>query len=190
MGRYLLIGAGFSRNWGGPLSEEITGSLLGELHDDLEIANALRRGPFEDAFQGFQLPSAARPPDAKLIRFQDAVSSLFSRLNKSFPKNFEFNNELDFSVKSFLAKFGAIFSLNQDLLLEIHYVYGFGLQEKWGGVFLPGMGRVAPRDHIGRLTRRYASGYRPTILSGARGSSLFTSSTAPAIGKRNPVSRC
>ena len=32
MGRYLLIGAGFSRNWGGPLSEEITGSLLGELH--------------------------------------------------------------------------------------------------------------------------------------------------------------
>lgn len=149
MGRYLLIGAGFSRNWGGPLSEEITGSLLGELNDDLEIANALRRGPFEDAFQGFQLPSAARPPDAKLIRFQDAVSSLFSRLNKSFPKNFEFNNELDFSVKSFLAKFDAIFSLNQDLLLEIHYVYGFGLQEKWGGVFLPGMGRVAPRDHIG-----------------------------------------
>jgi hypothetical protein len=31
MGQYLLIGAGFSRNWGGPLSDEITGSLLGEL---------------------------------------------------------------------------------------------------------------------------------------------------------------
>jgi hypothetical protein len=44
MGHYLLIGAGFSRNWGGPLSEEITGSLLGKLHDDEEIAGALRRG--------------------------------------------------------------------------------------------------------------------------------------------------
>jgi hypothetical protein len=60
MGRYLLIGAGFSRNWGGPLSEEITGSLLGELHDDLAIANALRRGPFEDAFQG--IPTAISRP--------------------------------------------------------------------------------------------------------------------------------
>jgi hypothetical protein len=114
MGRYLLIGAGFSRNWGGPLSEEITGSLLGELHDDLEIANALRRGPFEDAFQGFQPPSTAHSADAKLLRFQNAVSGLFSRLNKSFcTKDFEFNNNLAFSVKDFLAKFDAIFSLNQ-----------------------------------------------------------------------------
>src|SRR5262245_7554901 len=89
MGRYLLIGAGFSRNWGGPLSEEITGSLLGDLHDDIEIANALRRGPFEDAFQGFQPPSATHSVDAKLIRFQEAVSGLFLRLNKSLrTKNF------------------------------------------------------------------------------------------------------
>jgi hypothetical protein len=53
MPHILLIGAGFSRNWDGPLSEEITGSLLGDLGDDREIANALRSGPFEDAFQGF-----------------------------------------------------------------------------------------------------------------------------------------
>ena len=53
MPHYLLLGAGFTRNWGGPLSEEITGSLLGELHDDAELAGALRDGPFEDAFQGF-----------------------------------------------------------------------------------------------------------------------------------------
>jgi enoyl-[acyl-carrier-protein] reductase (NADH) len=32
MGNYLLIGAGFNRNWGGPLSEKIAGSLLGDLH--------------------------------------------------------------------------------------------------------------------------------------------------------------
>jgi hypothetical protein len=50
MGHYLLVAAGFSRNWGGPLSEEITGNFLGELHDDEAITGALRRGPFEDAF--------------------------------------------------------------------------------------------------------------------------------------------
>jgi len=146
MGRYLLIGAGFSRNWGGPLSEEITGSLLGELHDDLEIANALRRGPFEEAFQGFQ----PHPADAKLIRFQNAVSDLFSRLNKSFrTKNFEFNTDLAFSVKGFLAKFDAIFSLNQDLLLEIHYIQNFGLHGKWSGVVLPGVTCTSPPNHVG-----------------------------------------
>src|SRR5258708_3100215 len=64
MGHYLLIGAGFSRNWGGPLSEDITGSLLGELHDDVVIANALRRVPFEEAFGGFQSPAAGNPAGA------------------------------------------------------------------------------------------------------------------------------
>ena len=46
MPHYLLLGAGFSRNWGA-LSEEITGSLLSELHDDAELARTLRQGPFE-----------------------------------------------------------------------------------------------------------------------------------------------
>jgi hypothetical protein len=54
MPHYLLVGAGFSRNCGGPLSDEITGSLLGDLHDDPKLSAALRRGPFEDAFQGFR----------------------------------------------------------------------------------------------------------------------------------------
>jgi hypothetical protein len=57
MGHYLLIGAGFSRNWGSPLSDEVTGSLLGDLHDDEQIVAALRRGPFEEAFQGFGTPT-------------------------------------------------------------------------------------------------------------------------------------
>jgi hypothetical protein len=150
MGHYLLIGAEFSRNWGGPLSEEITGSLLGELHDDLEIANALRRGPFEDAFQGSQPPIGTDPAGAKLIRFQNAVSALFSRLNKIFlTKVFEFSDDLEFSVKRFLAKFDAIFSLNQDLLLEIHYVQNFTSQGKWSGAELPGMRMIPPPSHTG-----------------------------------------
>jgi hypothetical protein len=139
MGHYLLIGAGFSRNWGGPLSEEVTGSLLGELHDDIAIANALRRGPFEDAFAGFHTPAAAGPAGASQIRFQNAVTGLFSRLNKSLlTKQFEFSNDVKFLVKRFLAQFDAIFSLNQDLLLEIHYVSS-DTHGKWSGVTLPGM---------------------------------------------------
>src|SRR5664279_1838686 len=120
MAHFLLIGAGFTRNWDGPLSEEITGSLLGELHDDFEIVTALRAGPFEDAFQGFQPAAGTGDGSVKLKRFQDAVTALFARLNKTLlRKEFEFNNDLAFSVKRFLAKFDAIFSLNQDLLLEI-----------------------------------------------------------------------
>src|SRR5262249_19134564 len=150
MGQYLLIGAGFSRNWGGPLSDEITGSLLGELHDDAGIATALRRGPFEDVFQGFHVSDSSNPARAGLIRFQNAVSALFARLNKTFiNKQFEFSNDLDLSVKRFLARFDAIFSLNQDLLLEIHYVPTLIPQGKWSAVVLPGMTQVPPAAHAG-----------------------------------------
>jgi hypothetical protein len=148
MGHYLLIGAGFSRNWGGPLSEEVTGSLLGELHDDAAIAATLRRGPFEDAFAGFQPPTIADPASkVRLTRFQNAVMDLFSRLNKSFlTKDFEFSKDVKFSVRAFLARFDAIFSLNQDLLLEIHYI-PTGPHGKWNGVALPGMTCSPPRGH-------------------------------------------
>jgi hypothetical protein len=148
LGHFLLIGAGFSRNWDGPLSDEIAGSLLGEFQDDAEIASALRRGPFEDAFQGFQAPSPSNPAGPRLKRFQDAVTALFQRLNKTFiNKKFEFGNDL--SVKRFLARFDSIFSLNQDLLLEIHYVQTFVPQGKWTSVVQPGVHWVPPPPDTG-----------------------------------------
>ncbi|HEX2652241.1 MAG TPA: SIR2 family protein [Xanthobacteraceae bacterium] len=150
MSRYLLIGAGFSRNWGGPLSDEISGSLLGDLHDDPELAAALRRGPFEDAFQGFQVPTDSGPIGDRLRRFQTAVTTVFMRLNRTFlNKEFEFKNDLQFSMKRFLAQFDAIFTLNQDLLLEIHYMQTFIGQGKWTGVMLPGMTPSPPRPTAG-----------------------------------------
>jgi hypothetical protein len=55
---------------------------------------------------------------------------LFQRLNKTFiNKKFEFRNDLVCSVKWFLGRFDSIFSLNQDLLLEIHYMQGFSLRQ-------------------------------------------------------------
>lgn len=146
----MLIGAGFSRNWGGPLSEEITGSLLGELHDDAHLANALRQGPFEDAFQGFTPVTGSPDATARHRRFQDAVSGVFARLNKTFlTKQFEFSDDVEFSVKNFLTRFDAIFTLNQDLLLEIHYMQMFGAQPRWSSVLMPGMRAVLPAPGTG-----------------------------------------
>jgi hypothetical protein len=162
MPHYLLVGAGFSRNCGGPLSDEITGSLLGDLHDDPKLSAALRRGPFEDAFQGFRPATGPSEVIARQRRFQDAVSALFARLNKVFlTKQFEFSNDLEFSVKRFLSKFDAIFSLNQELLLEIHYMQTFIQQGKWSGVILPGMRPFVPAPGTGPFDFTMTT-WRPT----------------------------
>lgn len=162
MAHYLLIGAGFTRNWGGPLSEEITGSLLGDLHDDSEIVAALKTGPFEDAFQGFQAPTGIGRDAERLRRFQKAVSDLFARLNQTLlVRQFEFNNDLEFSIKRFLTKFDVIFSLNQDLLLEIHYLPTFIAQGKWNGAIIPGMTPSPPPNYSGPVNVTMST-WRPT----------------------------
>ena len=160
MPHYLLLGAGFSRNWGGPLSEEITGSLLAELYDDATLVSALRQGPFEDAFRGFSPTGAV---DLSQRRFEDAISGVFSRLNKTFVnETFEFSNYVAFSIKDFLAQFDAIFTLNQDLLLEIHYMQTFIQQRRFSSVILPGM-RLAsfPAAGTGRYDLTMTT-WRPT----------------------------
>jgi hypothetical protein len=135
MGYILLLGAGFSRNWGAPLANEITGSLLGELHDDAVLAQRLRSGPFEDAFAGFQRTRGDDENSRRLRRLQDAVTGLFSRMNAALAgTSFEF----EYSIKKFLERFDAIFTLNQDLLLETHYQPNL-VSAKWSGVTIPGM---------------------------------------------------
>jgi len=139
MGNILLLGAGFSRNWGAPLANEVTGSLLGELHDDVVLAQRLRSGPFEDAFAGFQRPHGNDENSRRLGRLQDAVAALFSRMNAALASTtFEFDNNLAYSIKKFLERFDAIFTLNQDLLLETHYHPSLA-STNWSGAAIPGM---------------------------------------------------
>ena len=139
MRRILLLGAGFSRNWGAPLADEVTGSLLGELHDDPELTQRLRKGPFEDAFSGFQRPHANDEQSRRLRRLQSAVTGLFSRMNTALARTtFEFDSNLTYSIKNFLERFDAIFTLNQDLLIEIHYQHQL-VSTTWAGVAIPGM---------------------------------------------------
>jgi len=55
------------------------------------------------------------------------VTALFGRINGALAnKPFEVNNDRDFSVREFLLRFDAIFSLNQDLLLEMMYLPRLG----------------------------------------------------------------
>ena len=150
MSHILLLGAGFSRNWGAPLASEITGSLLGELHDDAVLAGRLRRGPFEDAFAGFQQPRGQDENSVRVRRLQEAVTGLFGRMNKALEKStFEFRNESGWKVKEFLERFDAIFSLNQDLLVEMHYWHPQFASQKRNAVSIPGMHPSYGPGHAG-----------------------------------------
>jgi hypothetical protein len=131
-----LLGAGFSRNWGGWLASEVFEYLLGcpEISDNPELKRLLwkyqkepRLGGFENALaevQGdFQHdPDANRP---KLESFQTSITHMFEAMNDGFSMApFDFgqrHQNLAMSVSTFLTKFDAIFTLNQDLLLEHHY---------------------------------------------------------------------
>jgi SIR2-like domain len=139
----LLVGAGFSANWDAPLAAEVRGSLLTDLHDDPALSRALNNGQFEEAFAQFQ--RATDPEGIKRReRFQAAIISLFGRINSSFsPQNFEWlDNGLliaNQSVMDFLVRFDTIFSLNQDLLLEIYYQPSMPLGKRWDAIVFPGM---------------------------------------------------
>ena len=49
---------------------------------------------------------------------------MFERLNATFepPREFEFSNDVQYSVARFLSMFESIFNLNQDLLLDMQRV--------------------------------------------------------------------
>src|ERR1017187_8187892 len=114
---YLLIGAGFSRNWDGWLATEIMGKLRAKLHGDAELVSILDRSAgFEDAFARVQIASGQSPrAQAQLSRLQAAILDTFGHMNQAFADmpSLEFSNDVHYSIQSFLARFDAIYSLNQ-----------------------------------------------------------------------------
>ena len=127
--KILLLGAGFSHNWGAPLAREVAYSLLQAVGNDARLQEVLTRHEknFENALSEIQREYIAAPasPEAKR-RFeilQQAIATMFERINASFepPARFEFSNDLRYSVANFLTRFDAIFNLNQDVLLELRY---------------------------------------------------------------------
>lgn len=151
----LLTGAGFSYNWGGPLASEVFSSLLADKDIDEPTRGRLFAAPggFEQVLAELQLstdPDDKKRHDALIT----AVVGIFNGMNNTFMHTkFEFENppSVQHSVTSFLSRFHAIFTLNQDALLEQHYNPMLGPPYNWGHLQLPGM--------------RYMPDFRP---SGAR----------------------
>ena len=50
----LLLGAGFSKNWNGPLATEVTAHLISLLQGDAYLCDLLHRTNFEDALSQLQ----------------------------------------------------------------------------------------------------------------------------------------
>lgn len=128
MKHYLLLGAGFSRNWGGWLASEAFEYLLG---DPAVVANGRLRtllwkhrtsSGFEGALDELQRGTQKYSKDDELqLRF--AIQRMFEMMNAAFKsKGLELGQHtFDNPVRNFLLRFDAIFSLNQDLLLEYCY---------------------------------------------------------------------
>lgn len=159
MNHYLLIGAGFSRNWGGWLANEAFEYLLGDpvvahsaLLKDL-LWKSQPKGGFEVALdelrQNAQRDLTQEPQIAAL---ESAVVKMFSAMNSGYnTQQFEFRDSMTDRrpLQSFLSRFTAIFTLNQDLLLERHYLANKENKldfESWKNWQLPGM-RLMSAEH-------------------------------------------
>jgi len=159
---YLLLGAGFSRNWGGWVASEAFEYLLGspEILADPQLRDLLWRhqlgGGFEDALAEVQTAgrtSWARQPwtHAQLVSFQGAVGRMFDDMNRAFltRTDLEFRRDLGPArmVRTFLSRFDAIFTLNQDVLLEQFYLSDKVVQSSVSPC-VPGMLRVPHSEPI------------------------------------------
>lgn len=146
--RILLLGAGFSRNWGGPLTFEVFPRLL----SCPEVDSALRSFMLAHERKGFEgvlglLQDEQRrnyQPDLRLINFESALVRVFRDVNDAYKQlQFNWNNDVERTVTRFLTRFDAIFTLNQDTLLETHYLNDnvclMCPDRRWDGWAVPGM---------------------------------------------------
>lgn len=161
----LLTGAGFSRNWGGWTADEAFEYLLGNTGVDDLLRKRLwenRRGGhgFEDLLTELQKEYEIKPygqPEQTLRAMTNAVRSMFaemaygySQLNLERPAT-----SLDMSIGNFLRHFNAIYTLNQDTLIEQKYSSRNVLGDFLSG-YLPGVRQTKTELEIeGRRYQTY-----------------------------------
>lgn len=154
MAHILLLGAGFSRNWGGLLASEFFDRLIGmrEIREDNYLREVLwntrNGGGYENALSIVQAAFIQNPQNNidHLHRLQNAISIVLQDMNRAFlnMQNMEFQRFRETMLRTFMFRFDAIFTLNQDILLEGHYCphVELGDVRRWGGSQLPGMWRI------------------------------------------------
>ena len=161
MSHILLVGAGFSRNWGGWLASEVFNALLAfpDIQGDQYLRNLLwsnqHTGGFENALADVQrayLQDAAAPGhDLQVL--QHAVLYVFQGMSNAYLeiRGIEFQQHINRMLRTFLVRFDAIFTLNQDVLLDHHYLnanLGLTAPQRWpNGGQLPGMRRIPNQQH-------------------------------------------
>jgi hypothetical protein len=162
-----LLGAGFSRNWGGWLASEAFEYLIGtpEVRADPGLRELLWRylptGGFEDALAHLQESLRHPPANDAGIEYMDsnvplrsqagalqaAVSRMFDEMNVAYNSLVEFHPR----IVEFLSHFDALFTLNQDMLLERLYTRVIGQNVnsggRWRGAILPGMRKTRKIRH-------------------------------------------
>lgn len=150
MRHLLLLGSGFSRNWGAWLAGEAFEYLLGCAQIDASLRGLLLRHRHIDGFEGALgelqtrfLRSRDGASRERLQCLQEALAQMFAAMDQRFSSTrFEFQDDPQYLVRTFLARFDAIFTLNQDLLLERHYLNEnamLGTQGRWTGWQILGM---------------------------------------------------
>ena len=161
--RIALLGAGFTRNWGGWLASELVGELCGRIDDDSDVLQRLKKTRNFESVLGEIRQEANRSPihQRRFERFQKAVLDTFDEMNQMLAnQRFEFNvRHSDCWLVTFLSEFDAIFTLNQDLMLELHYMPGRTVEHKrkWRGAAFPGISlpenwaEVLPSDRLGQV---------------------------------------
>jgi hypothetical protein len=153
MKHYLLLGAGFSRNWGGWLAEEFFESLLGspevEAHPSLRpLLWKYRPNGFEAALDDLQRKTRGR--ESELAALQGAIKRMFAEMNRHFAGIVGFDAV---TTREFLPRFDAIFSLNQDLLIELNYISTDSAtlsDQRWAGTVMPGVSTSQPGAGVER----------------------------------------
>jgi hypothetical protein len=171
MNSILLLGAGFTRNWNGRLASEVRSELLTRLQDDQHVTRLLQRQDFETVVGIVQADFERTPnPETtnRLHRVQDAVKDVYQSMNDMLLRRgtMEFGNDVAFMIQTWLTRFDAIFTLNQDLLPEFHYLNnnpGVWMGSKFypQGWYIPGMREVrAPEARLS--TDRIRSKWHPT----------------------------
>jgi SIR2-like domain len=156
----LLTGAGFTRNWGGWIADEAFEYLLGCPEITPHITNLLWR--HKEAGTGFEgvlqelrdeyvnlrrvepIPVCAAK---ELQTFDRLLVGMFDVMNSGFgefePGKHQGLGPQPTHVRDFLCRFDAIFTLNQDTLLEQKYASSniiHGSNGRWKGLLSPGLG--------------------------------------------------
>jgi hypothetical protein len=155
MAHYLLTGAGFSYNWGGWLASEAFEYLLGapEIDSDLRALlwhNKEAGGGFEDALATLEKDFTDHPGPDTERRLNTMIAAIVGMLNMMSGsmerRQFEPHDNMQGSITEFLLKFDAIFTLNQDTLLEYHYAQNVPLrsQNRLVGFEFPGTVPAGP----------------------------------------------